>query len=156
MSKVEPVPTDQSPLVPQIAVKNADKAIEFYKHALGAKEAFRLVEKTGKIGHAELRIEGALISLSDEYPDYGCLSPSTIGGSPVRLQLYVPDVDIALKRAVDAGATIVRPTRNEFYGDRTATIADPFGYQWNLSSRTEDVSPAEMQARWDRMMAGNV
>lgn len=154
MAKVQPISIDHSPLVPQITVKNAAKAITFYKEAFGAEEAFRLVEAGGKIGHAELRVEGALFTISDEYPDYGCLSPATIGGSPVRLQLYVPDVDAALARSISAGATVVRPARNEFYGDRTATIADPFGYQWNLSTRIEDVAPADMQARWDRMMAG--
>lgn len=93
-----------------------------------------------------------MVSVSDEYPDYGCLSPLSIGGTPVKFQLYVPDVDAAIARAVQAGATLVRPLRNEFYGDRTGTVADPFGYSWQLSSRIETVSPSEMQARWDRAM----
>jgi len=152
MSKVDPVPKGHSPLVPQLSVKHAAKAIAFYKEAFGATEDFRLVEASGKLGHAELRIEGALIALADEYPDFGCLSPATIGGNPVKLQLYVPDVDASVARAVGAGATVVRVLRNEFYGDRTATVADPFGYQWQLSSRIETVSPGEMQSRLDRMM----
>jgi PhnB protein len=154
MSKVNPVPQGHSPLVPQLVTKNCANAIAFYQRAFGAKEQFRLVEASGKVGHAELRIDGALLTLADEYPDFGCLSPATIGGSPVQLQLYVPDVDAAVDRAVTAGATLVRPLRNEFYGDRTATVADPFGYSWNLASRVEEVPPAEMQARWDRMMRG--
>ncbi|HZP98205.1 MAG TPA: VOC family protein [Reyranella sp.] len=126
------------------------KAIALYKEAFGATEDFRLVEPSG----AELRIGGALISMADEYPDYGCLSPPSIGGSPVKFQLYVADVDAAVARAAKAGATLTWNVRNEFYGDRTATVADPFGYSWQLSSRIEAVTPAEMQARWSRAMAG--
>lgn len=155
MSNVNAVPRGHSPLVPQLAVKGATKAIAFYKSAFGATEEFRLVEASGKIGHAELRVHGALFSISDEYPDFGCLSPATIGGNPVKLLLYVPDVDSALSTALAAGATLVRSLRNEFYGDRTGTVADPFGYQWQLSSRIETLSPAEMQARWDRLMSGS-
>jgi len=154
MSKVNPVPAGHSPLVPQLAAKDCVKAIAFYKEAFGATEDFRLVEASGKVGHAELRIGGALFNLADEYPDYGCLSPESIGGNPVKFQLYVVDVDTAVERAVSAGATLVRPLRNEFYGDRTATIADPFGYLWKLSSRVEEVPPSEMQARWNRILAG--
>ncbi len=154
MSNVNPVPTGHSPLVPMLGLKNCAKAIAFYKEAFGATEDFRLAEASGKVGHAELRIGGALVSLSDEYPDYGCLSPVSIGGTPVKFQLYVPDVDAAVERALQAGASLVRPLRNEFYGDRTATVADPFGYSWQLASRIETVAPSEMQARWDRAMAG--
>lgn len=154
MSNIDPVPTGHSPLVPMLGMKNCAKAIAFYKDAFGATEEFRLVEASGKIGHAELRIGGALVSVSDEYPDYGCLSPPSIGGTPVKFQLYVADVDAAIARAVRAGASLVRSLRNEFYGDRTGTVADPFGYSWQLSSRIETVAPSEMQARWDRAMAG--
>jgi PhnB protein len=154
MSNVDPVPAGHSPLVPKLGLKNCGKAIAFYKEAFGALEEFRLVEPSGKIGHAELRIGGALVSVSDEYPDYGCLSPLSIGGTPVQFQLYVVDVDAAIARAVQAGASLVRPLRNEFYGDRTGTVVDPFGYSWQLSSRVETVAPSEMQARWDRAMAG--
>ncbi|NOT70924.1 MAG: VOC family protein [Hyphomicrobium sp.] len=154
MSKISPVPPGHSPLVPMLAIKSCAKAIAFYKEAFGATEDFRLVEASGKVGHAELRIGGALISVSDEYPDFGCLSPASVGGNPVKFQLYVADVDAAIDRAVRAGGTLVRPLRDEFYGDRTATVADPFGYSWQLSSRIQDVSPAEMQALWDKAMAG--
>lgn len=153
MSNSDPTPAGQRTLVPHLAVKNAAKAIDFYKDAFGATEEFRLVEPSGKVGHAELSMGGALIALADEYPDFGCLSPVTIGGNPVKLLLYVPDVDASVARAVKAGAVVIRALRNEFYGDRTATVADPFGYQWQLSTRIEAVTPAEMQARWDRMMA---
>lgn len=153
-SGVAPVPEGHGALVPMLGFKNCAKAIAFYERAFGATEEFRLVEPSGKVGHAEMRIGGAVISMADEYPDYGCLSPPSIGGSPVKFQLYVADVDAAVTRAEKAGATLVRPVRDEFYGDRTATIADPFGYTWQLSTRVENVAPAEMQARWDRAMAG--
>ena len=154
MSNAQAVPTGHSPLIPMLGLKNCAKAIDFYKKAFGATEEFRLVEASGKVGHAELRIGGAMVSLSDEYPDYGCLSPQSIGGTPVKFQLYVPDVDAAIERAMAAGALLLRPLRNEFYGDRTATVTDPFGYSWQLASRIETVAPSEMQARWDRAMAG--
>lgn len=152
MSTVDPVPAGQSPLVPYLVVANCAKAIGFYTSAFGATEEFRLVEPSGKIGHAEIRIEGALIMLADEYPDFGALSPSSVGGCPVKLQLYVRDADASVARAVKAGATLVRQLKNEFYGDRTAMLADPFGYSWQIASRIENVSPAEMQARWNSMM----
>jgi PhnB protein len=154
MTSVNPIPTGHSPLVPMLAIKGCARAIAFYSEAFGATEEFRLVEPSGKVGHAELHIGGALISVSDEYPDYGCLSPGSVGGSPVKFQLYVADADAAVDRAVRAGATLVRPLRDEFYGDRTATVADPFGYSWQLSSRIKDVTPKEMQALWDKAMAG--
>jgi len=139
-------------LWPHLVAKNCAKAIEFYKAAFGATEDFRLVEKSGKIGHAELRVGEAQFMLADEYPDFGALSPASVGGCPVKLHLFVSDADAAVARAVGAGATIVRSLRNEFYGHRTATLADPFGYSWEISCKIEDVTPAEMQARWDRVM----
>lgn len=154
MSNIHPIPPEHSPLVPHLAVKAASKAIAFYETAFGAAEEFRLAEASGKIGYAQLRVGGAVFALADEYPDFGCLSPATIGGTPVKLQLYVQDVDASVARALQAGATLVRALRNEFYGDRTATVADPFGYQWQLSSRIETLGPSEMQARWNRMMSG--
>lgn len=156
MSKIPPIPPHHSPLVPQLTMKNSAKAMAFYQSAFGATEDFRLVEPSGKVGHLELRIGGALLTMADEYPDFGCLSPASVGGSPVRLQLYVADVDAAVERAVSAGATLVRALRDEFYGDRTATVADPFGYTWNLASRIEALSPAAMQARWDQVMRQGV
>jgi PhnB protein len=152
MPTVSPVPQGQSALVPHLVAKNCAKAIDFYKIAFGATEEFRLVEPSGKIGHAELRIGGALIMLADEYPDFGAVSPPSVGGCPVKLQLYVTDADAAVARAVAAGATVVREAKTEFYGDRTATVADPFGYTWQIASRVENVSPTEMQARWNKMM----
>ena len=146
---VPPVPDPRQPLAPYLIVNGAARAIEFYERAFGAKERFRLAEPTGKIGHAELEIAGALVLLADEYPDFGALSPPTIGGTPVSIHLYVSDVDAVVARAEAAGATVLRPLTDEFFGDRVAMLADPFGHKWHLATRKEDVSPAEMQRRMD-------
>lgn len=155
MSASELKAKPQIALWPHLVARNCAKAIEFYKAAFGATEDFRLVEKSGKIGHAELHVGDAHFMLADEYPDFGALSPASVGGCPVKLHLFVPDADAAFARAVEAGATVVRPLRNEFYGHRTATLADPFGYAWEISCKIEDVAPAEMQARWDKAMQTN-
>lgn len=144
-----PIPNPNQPLAPYIIVRGAPAAIEFYRKAFGAKELFRLKEPSGKIGHAELEIGGARLLLADEYPDFGALSPVSVGGTPVAIHLYVGNVDELVKSAVDAGATILRPLRDEFFGDRTATLSDPFGHKWHLATRKEDVSPEEMQRRMD-------
>lgn len=153
MSTLSPVPTDQPALTPQLIVKNGAKAIAFYVRSLGAKEVFRLTEPSGKVGHAELTIGGSRFSLADEYPDFGALSPTSIGGSPVSIHLYVANVDEVIERAVAEGATLLRPIQDEFYGDRVGMIADPFGHKWQIASRREVVEPAEMQRRWSAMMA---
>lgn len=143
---------DHGGLVPYLIVKDAARAIEFYARAFGAQERFRLVDpSSGKIGHAELQIGGAFFFLSDEYPDFGALSPPTVGGTPVKLHLRVADADAAVAHAVDAGATVLRAVKTEFYGGRTGMIADPFGHQWFLESQAEEVSPEEMQRRWNAM-----
>lgn len=146
---VPPVPDPRQPLAPYLIVNGAARAIEFYVRAFGAKEKFRLAEPTGKIGHAELEIAGGLVMLADEYPDFGALSPPTIGGTPVSIHLYVADVDALVARAEAAGATVLRPLTDEFFGDRVAMLADPFGHKWHLATHKEDVSPAEMQRRMD-------
>lgn len=151
---VAPVPPGQGALTPYLIVKDAAAALAFYARAFGATEDFRLTEPSGKVGHAEIRIAGALVMLADEYPDFGALAPPSVGGCPVKLHLYVPDVDAAVARAVAAGATVLRAVKLEFFGDRTGTLADPFGYSWQLASRVETVSPAEMQRRWDKALAG--
>ena len=101
-----------------------------YRAAFGAEEQFRLVEPGGRIGHAEIRIGNSTVMLSDEYPDFGALSPVTVGGSPVKLHLYVEDADALVARAVGAGATLLRPVRDQFYGDRSGMIVDPYGHSW--------------------------
>jgi PhnB protein len=133
-----------------ICVSNASAAIDFYKEAFGAKELFRLAEPSGKIGHAELQIGNAVVKLSDEYPDYGALSPQTIGGSPVRIHLDVTDVDVFAAQAISAGATLVRPIEDQFYGDRSGQLSDPFGYTWMVSTHQRDVPIEEMQKEVDK------
>lgn len=141
-------------MTPYIVVRGAAQAIQFYVDALGAQEVFRLVEPGGKVGHAELRIGDNDLMLADEYPDFGALGPASIGGSPVSLHLYVDNVDAVVARAVKFGATVLRDIKVEFYGDRTATLVDPFGHRWQLATRTEVISPQEMQQRWTKMLSG--
>ncbi len=142
-------------LSPYISVKGASDAIAFYTAAFGAEEQLRLEDPdSGRIGHSEIRIGGNTIMISDEYPDFGALSPDSLGGSPVKLHLYVEDVDKVFATALEAGATELRPVKDEFYGDRTGTIMDPFGHTWMLASKGEEVRPEEMQKRWQQMMGG--
>jgi len=141
-------------LTPYIIVKDAAKAIQFYVDVFGATENFRLTEPSGKIGHADLRIGDGQLMVADEYPDWGALSPSSVGGTPVTLHLHVTNVDAVVKRAEAAGATVLRQPKDEFFGDRNATIMDPFGHRWGLATRKENVSPAEMQKRWSKMLGG--
>jgi len=136
-------------LTPSMCFRNASAAIDFYQRAFGAKELMRLAEPNGKIGHAELQIGDAIIKLSDEYPDYGIVSPETIGGSPVKIHLDVDDVDEFARQAIAAGATVSRPIEDQFYGDRSGQLADPFGYTWIVSTHKRDVSVEEMQKQMD-------
>jgi PhnB protein len=133
-----------------MTVANASAAIEFYQAAFGAKEVMRLAEPSGKIGHAEIEIGNTVIMLSDEYPDYNSLSPQTIGGSPVKIHLDVTDVDAFAERALRAGATLVRPIEDQFYGARSGHVADPFGYTWVLSTYLKDVPMEELQREFDK------
>jgi PhnB protein len=139
---------------PYLCVRDAARAIKFYQAAFGATERFRLADQTsGKVGHAELLIQGALVMLSDENPQWGNKSPLTLGGSPVTFCLIVDDADAALARAVAAGATVLMPAADQFYGFRSASVADPDGHQWMLQHPIETVSPAELQKRWAAMSA---
>jgi PhnB protein len=141
-------------LSPYLIVKGAARAIDFYTRCFGARELFRLCDPGGdRIGHAELEVGTGRLMLADEYPDFGALSPPTVGGTPVSLHLYVADVDGTVAEAVEAGATVLRPVKDEFFGDRTGLVMDPFGHRWHLSTRREEVSPEEMQKRWNESMA---
>jgi PhnB protein len=148
-----PAPKTEVTVVRRLSVylcfKDASAAIDFYREAFGAKEVMRLTEPSGKIGHAELEIGDSLIMLSDEYPDYGALSPETIGGSPVRIHLDVDDVDAFARQAISAGAIVSRPIADQFYGDRSGQLRDPFGYTWTVSTHLKDVSVEEMQKQFD-------
>jgi PhnB protein len=141
-------------LSPYLVVKDGAAAIDFYRTAFGAVERFRLVGPDGRIGHAELDLAGATVMLADEWPDFGALSPPSIGGSPVKLHLYVEDCDAVVARAVAAGATLMRPVADQFYGDRSGMIADPFGHSWFVATPKEEVAPHQMQRRWDAAVGG--
>ena len=140
--------SDIHEVFPYLRVHNAAEAIEFYGRAFGATERFRLTEPGGRIGHAELQIGPAVIMLSDEYPEHGIRGPRSLGGTSMSLHLHVGDVDRAFERAVAAGAEVLRPLADQFYGERGGTVRDPFGHEWVLGGHLEDVSPQEMQRRF--------
>lgn len=151
---IDPVPGDLNFVAPALTVRDAAGAIEFYKNIFGAVETMRLIDGDGRIAHAELKVGNGLIMLSDEFPDWGNKGPEAVGGTPVRLHLYVEDVDAVVERAVESGAQVLMPVEDQFYGDRAGRIADPFGHIWMLASRREQVSVEEMQKRYDDLLAG--
>ena len=137
---------------PYLCVKDAARAIEFYKEAFGATETMRLTDPNdGRIGHAEITIDGALIMLADEFPEYGIRGPETIGGTSVTIHLHVDDADEVVKRAAAAGATVEMAPTDQFYGERSGIVRDPFGHRWNIGHHIEDVSTEEMQRRYGKM-----
>ncbi len=144
---VKPVPDGYHSVTPYLIVRGAARAIEFYGRAFGAVELMRMPQPDGRIGHAELRIGDSPVMLADEHPEIGARSPETVGGSPVTLMLYVPDVDATVARAVAAGARVTRPVADQFYGDRSGAVADPFGHLWFVATHVEDVPPDEMERR---------
>lgn len=135
-----------------ITVKNAPKAIEFYAKAFGATEKFRLVEPSGRVGHAELDFGGTTLMLSDEYPEHGIRAPDGLAATPVTIHLHVDDADELIRRAVAAGAEVTRPPTDAFYGERSGVIRDPFGHRWMIGHHIEDVSPEEMQRRYTQII----
>ncbi|MFA6286723.1 MAG: VOC family protein [Opitutaceae bacterium] len=149
-------PTNDYPgLSPYLSVSDAAQAIVFYKAAFGATERYRLTDKkSGKVVHAELLIEGGLIMLSEENPQWGNKSPATLGGTAVTFCLMVKNADAAFDRAVAAGATVLMPLADQFYGFRSGSVSDPFGHQWMLQHELEKVSHEDMQKRWDAMTGG--
>jgi PhnB protein len=145
--KVRPIPEGYHTVTPYLIVKGAANAIEFYKKAFGAKELFRMPRPDGKIAHAEFKIGDSPIMIADENLDMGARSPQTTGGSPVMILLYLEDVDKVFNQAVAAGAKVLRPVENQFYGDRTSGVTDPYGHVWYIHTHIEDVPPEEMQKR---------
>lgn len=142
-------------LSPYLAVKDARAAIDFYIAAFGAKESFALVDPSdGRIGHAELQFGDVTLMIADEYPDFGAVSPETLGGSPVKLHINVDDVDTMFAHALELGGTEVRPVKDQFFGERSGMLIDPFGHSWMLSMKIADVSSHEMQERWTAAMEG--
>jgi uncharacterized glyoxalase superfamily protein PhnB len=149
--------TDQIPepqtVTAYLRVQGAEQAIDFYARVFGATEVMRLVEPgSRRIGHAELRIGNSVVMLADEFPEHDIRGPKSLGGTSVGLALHVDDVDDVTAAASRAGATIARPPKDEFYGERTAKIVDPFGHEWHLSAVIEQVSPEEMQRRYEKIV----
>jgi PhnB protein len=147
-------PENYHTLTPYLVCKGAADAIEFYKNAFGAVELLRLEYPRGGIGHAEILIGDSPVMLADEHPEMGHLSPATIGDSPVGMHLYVPDADEFFARALNAGATQLKPVEMQFYGDRAGQLQDPFGYKWHVATATKQLSKEEMLKVWDDMMKG--
>ena len=137
-----------------LRVDGAPRAIEFYQKAFGATEKFRLVEPGGRIGHAEIELGGVTLMLSDEYPEYGLRGPRALGGASSSVHLHVDDADALIARAVAAGAEVIRPAADQFYGERSGTIRDPFGHEWIIGHQIERVSTDEMQRRYTELMKG--
>ena len=156
MANVKPIPEGYSTVIPYISVKNASDAIAFYKKAFGAEELMRMPMPDGTVGHAELKIGDSILMLADEmdHPDAIAKSPRTLGGITSGLCLYVADCDAFFNRAVEAGGKVRRPLTNQFYGDRTGTVEDPFGQVWTISTHVEDVAPDELRRRMEQFTKG--
>ncbi|HWS70912.1 MAG TPA: VOC family protein [Thermoanaerobaculia bacterium] len=146
-NKVNPIPEGYHTVTPYLIMRNASRAIDFYKDAFGAKELFRMPAPGDRIGHAELQIGNSRVMLADEHPEMGIVGPETRGGATQSLMLYVEDVDTMFDRAVKTGAKVDRPVSNQFYGDRLGSLTDPFGHVWHIATHVEDVSEEEMQRR---------
>jgi PhnB protein len=155
MTKNYPIPEGHSGAIPYLSIKGAAAALDFYKRAFGAREVMRISLPNGNVGHGEILIGEARIMLADEAPEYDILSPPTIGGTPVTINLYVPDVDSFVERAVGAGAKLVRPVEDQFYGDRGGKLEDPFGHMWWIASHIEDMSAEEMIRRAQALFGGD-
>jgi PhnB protein len=153
-AKAKPIPEGFHSVTPYLTAHDAAQAIDFYKKAFNAKERSRLPMPNGKIAHAELSIGDSIVMLSDEFPEFGAKSPQSLNGTPVGLAVYVQNVDEAFQRAVDAGASVKDPVTDQFWGDRSGTVIDPFGHKWTLLTHIEDVSIDEMRNRMAKMFSG--
>ncbi len=151
--KVKAVPTGFHTLTPHLTVRDADKALEFYKNAFGAEVLHVARMPDGKVMHAALRVGDSMLMLNEEFPEYGGLSPLSVGGTGVTIHIYTEDVDTAFNRAVSAGAQVKMPLMDQFWGDRYGLIADPFGHKWSIAAHTKDMSPEEMQRAQHEAMA---
>jgi PhnB protein len=149
---VKPIPDGYHTATAYMIVKDAARALDFYKKAFGATELMRLSGPDGKVMHAEIKVGDSPIMLADEFPDMGVRSPQSLGGSPVSILLYVEDVDTRFNQAIAAGATEQKAVQDQFYGDRSGTLVDPFGHVWSIATHKEDVSPAEMDRRMEASM----
>jgi PhnB protein len=148
-----PIPQGYRTITPYLRIRGCSDAIAFYQKAFGAEELMRMPGPDGtSIMHAELRLGDSMLMVSDEHKDWGVVGPQTLGGTAVGIHLYVPDVDASFKRAVDAGCQVTMPPTNMFWGDRFAKVKDPFGHEWGIATRVEDVPPAELAKRSEAAM----
>lgn len=149
LSKVKPIPKGYAAITPYLIIQNAADALKFYKKAFGAKEIMRFAHPNSKkIMHAEIKIGDSMVMLAEECPEMQCHGPKSVGGTPVLIHLYVEKVDAVTKKAIASGAMVLRPLANQFYGDRSACVMDPFGHIWSISTHIEDVSPKEIYRRY--------
>lgn len=151
---IAPIPPGYHTVTPYLVVSDCAAALDFYARVFNAEETVRMPTPDGKIMHAEIRIGDSMLMLSDEAPDWGAHAPKHYGGSPGHVMLYLPDADATFVTAVAAGATVIRPMENQFWGDRMGRIVDPFGHQWSLGTHVEDVTPEEMDRRFKAAMGG--
>ncbi len=147
MADVKPVPDDRPTVIPYLTVDGAAEALEFYVSALGAEERARIPGPGGKIMHSEVAFGDGCVMVSDAFPEWGSNGPRAIGGTPVTISIYVEDVDATIARAAEAGAKVLSPPENQFWGDRSGTIEDPFGHHWHIGTHVEDVSLEELGRR---------
>ncbi len=148
---VKPKPDGYHNITPYLVVKGAAAAIDFYKKVFGASEIMRMPQPDGRIGHAELKIGDSIVMLADEYPEMNIIGPGTLGNSTVGLLLYVDDSDKTFNLAVSSGARVEKPLADQFYGDHSGTVIDPFGHKWTIATHKEDVTPEEMERRMAAM-----
>lgn len=146
--------SDIHEVYPYLRVHSAADAIGFYARAFGATELFRLTEPGGRIGHAEIKLGPVTVMLADEYPEHDIRGPRTLGGTTFSLHLHVDDADAAFARAIAAGAVAIRPLQDQFYGERSGTVRDPFGHEWLIGGQIESVTPDEMQRRYTALFDG--
>ena len=150
---VPTTPAGYHTVTPYLVARDAHAAIAFYKQAFGAEETCKLLMPDGSICHAEIQIGDAKIMLGEECPQWGSKSPLALNGTATGFMIYVPDADAAFTQALSAGASVEKPMTDQFWGDRSGSVIDPFGHKWTLATHVEDVSPAEMQTRMDGWMA---
>ena len=154
MPAVKPIPDGFHSLTPHLVVKGCAKAMDFYKQAFGAEELGRHAMPDGSIMHALMRIGDSMLMLNDEFPQMGAKGPSTIGGTPVTLHIYVQDADKSWQQALSAGATVTMPLADQFWGDRYGIVTDPFGHHWSIATHKVDLSPDQMMAAAKTAMSG--
>jgi len=149
---VQAIPAGYHSITPYLYIQGAAEALAFYKKAFDAVELFRIEQPGGKVGHAEIKIGDSIVMLADEFPEMGARGPKSLGGTSFSLMIYLENVDARFEQAVNAGVKVIRPIQNQFYGDRSGIVEDPFGHVWNLATHIEDIPPGEMMKRAEAWM----